>query len=186
MVSLSLSYPFLWPSAAFAQCCKQKSVPSDTVLNPLHSSTPVPQCYLKHSGVLRQTSATGYLLLTLCVCVRVCVRVCVCRISEHSNQLSADKEILGNTMAFSCKCKGTWSEEEEYLPNAEMGACKNVRFCTLIFLVCSVNSLTVDINNPQIIMTNSLSLLLHLLFFHAHVRKGKVMRTIKNIHHVYI
>lgn len=70
MVSLSLSYLSLWTSATFAQCCKQKSAPSDTVLNPLHSSTPVPQCYLKHSGALHQTSATGYLL--------VCVYVCLC------------------------------------------------------------------------------------------------------------
>lgn len=72
MVSLSLSYLSLWTSATFAQRCKQKSAPSDTVLNRLHSSTPVPPCYLKHSGVLHQTSATGYLLV--CVCESVCAR----------------------------------------------------------------------------------------------------------------
>jgi len=72
MVSLSLRYLSLWTSATFAQCCEQKSAPSDTVLNPLHSSTPVSQCYLKHSGALHQAPATGYLL----VCVK---SACVCR-----------------------------------------------------------------------------------------------------------
>lgn len=85
MVSLSLSYLSLWTSATFAQCCKQKSAPSDTVLNPLHSSTPVPQCYLKHSGALHQTSATSYLLVRgVCMCVCVHVRG-ECRLLENSN-----------------------------------------------------------------------------------------------------
>lgn len=74
MVSVSLSYLFLWPSAKFAWCCKQKSAPSDIVLNPLHSSTPVPQCYLKHSGACTKHQPLAICLL--CVCVWV---------SEHSN-----------------------------------------------------------------------------------------------------
>lgn len=52
-------------------------------MNPWHSSAPVPQCYLKHSGVLRQTSATGYLPLLLCTCASLQTGACVhARVNE--------------------------------------------------------------------------------------------------------
>lgn len=49
------------------------------------------------------------------------------------------------------------------------GTLQKFEICTLIFLVCSVNSLTVDINNPQIIMMNYLYL--SISFFSAHTRQ---------------
>lgn len=91
MVSLSLRYLSLWTSATFAQRCKQKSAPSDTVLNPLHSSTPVPQCYLKHSGALHQTPATGYLLVCVCVHMCACARVWLLEHSNHEQRATHRK-----------------------------------------------------------------------------------------------